>query len=142
MKKAKIGDRVKVHYTGKLEDNTIFHTSKDKHPVEFEIGTGDIIPGLEKGVVGMKEGEKKTITIPPGDGFGLRREELLLQMDKSEFADDVLLTIGQKIRINAPDGKEIDVIVADVSGKKIVFDMNHPLAGCTLVFDIEMIEVI
>ncbi|MDY7032562.1 MAG: peptidylprolyl isomerase [Thermodesulfobacteriota bacterium] len=142
MKKAKIGDRVKVHYTAKLKDNTVFHTSKDKHPVEFEIGAGDIIPGLEKGVVGMKEGEKKTITIPPGDGFGLRREEFLIRIDKSEFADDVLLTIGQKIRVNPPNEKVIDVTVTDISEKAVVLDMNHPLAGYTLVFDIEMIEVI
>ena len=102
MKKAKIGDRVKVHYTAKLKDNTVFHTSKDKHPVEFEIGAGDIIPGLEKGVVGMKEGEKKTITIPPGDGFGLSMEALVeLEPDLVLAYDESLCSRIRRLGIRA-----------------------------------------
>jgi peptidylprolyl isomerase len=143
MAQAQSGDKVKVHYTGKFEDDTVFDTSKDKEPLEFMIGSGEVIPGFEKSVIGMEEGEEKTIIIPPEEAYGPKREELILKREKSEFPENIRPVVGKQvgIRLNQPDVPLINAIITEVSEDTVTLDANHPLAGKTLVFDIELVGI-
>jgi len=141
MSQAKEGDKVKVHYTGKLEDGTVFDTSENRPPLEFEIGKGNVIPGFEQGVVGMVLNDKKTVTIPADEAYGQRRDELSVEVSKSDFPPDIEPNIGQQLQIKRPDDNVIDVTITNVEGDKVTIDANHPLAGKTLVFDIELVEI-
>ena len=141
MSQAKEGDKVKVHYTGKLEDGSVFDTSENRPPLEFEIGKGNVIPGFEKGVVGMELNDKKTITIPADEAYGQRRDELTVEVTKKDFPADIEPNVGQQLQIKRPDGHVIDVTITKVEGDNVTLDANHPLAGKTLVFDIELVEI-
>ena len=141
MPQAKSGDKVKVHYTGKLEDNTVFDSSKDRPPLEFTIGSGSIIPGFENAVIGMETGESKTFTIPPDEAYGQPRDELKMEVNKSDFPDDITPEVGQQLQMKRADGNVINVVVADMEGEKVTLDANHPLAGKALTFDIELVEI-
>ena len=143
MAQAQSGDKVKVHYTGKFEDDTVFDTSKDKEPLEFMIGSGEVIPGFEKSIIGMEEGEEKTIIIPPEEAYGPKREELILKREKSEFPENIRPVVGKQvgIRLNQPDVPLINAIITEVSEDTVTLDANHPLAGKTLVFDIELVGI-
>lgn len=141
MSQAKDGSKVKVHYTGKLDDGTVFDSSKDRDPFEFTIGTGSVIPGFEKGVVGMAAGETKTLTIPPDDAYGQKRDELVADVKKSHFPPDISPELGQQLQMQQPDGRPLNVVVTKIEGEDITLDANHPLAGKTLTFEIELVEV-
>jgi len=141
MVKAKIGDKVKVHYTGKLEDGTVFDSSREGEPLEFTIGSGEIIPGFEEQIIGMEEGEKKTFTIPPEKAYGPHREELIIEVRKEEFPPDITPEVGQHLQLRQPDGHVFYVVVTDVQEDSVTLDANHPLAGKDLVFDVELLEV-
>jgi FKBP-type peptidyl-prolyl cis-trans isomerase 2 len=141
MSKAKDGDTIKIHYKGKLEDGEVFDNSKERQPFEFIVGSGDVMPGIEKGVIGMETGDTKTIEIPPEEAFGPRREELVIEIAKSELPDHITPTVGQRLQMQQPDGGHIDLIIMDVNGETITFDANHPLAGHTLFFDLELVEI-
>lgn len=130
MSKVKDGDKVKVHYTGKLEDGTVFDTSKDRPPFELAIGKKEVIPGFEKNLIGMGIGDKKTMKIAPEDGYGITRDDLLME-----------IKIGQRIKVRQNDGNILDVTIAGVKEDAVVFDANHPLAGKTLTFDVELVEI-
>ena len=138
---AKNGDSVKVHYTGKLENGDVFDTSKEKEPFEFTIGNEAVIPGFEKGVVGMGVGDTKTIEIAPEDAYGEKRDELVVDVEKSEFPDDITPSIGQRLQIRQQDGNPIVVTITDLNEDTITLDANHPLAGYTLFFDVQLIEI-
>ena len=141
MSQAQDGSKVKVHYTGKLDDGTVFDSSKDRDPFEFTIGTGSVIPGFEKGVVGMETGETKTITIPPDEAYGQTREELVADVKKSHFPPDINPEVGQQLQMQQPDGRPLNVVVTKIEGDDVTLDANHPLAGKTLTFVIELVEV-
>lgn len=141
MSQAKDGDKVKVHYTGKFEDDTVFDTSQGRAPLEFTIGKGNIIPGFEHAVLGMQAGEKKTFTIPPDEAYGTRRDELMVEVNKSDFPPDVTPEIDQQLQMKRPDGNVITVVVSKIEGETVTLDANHPLAGKTLVFDVELVEI-
>jgi FKBP-type peptidyl-prolyl cis-trans isomerase 2 len=141
MPQAKSGDKVKVHYTGKLEDNTVFDSSKDRPPLEFTIGSGSIIPGFENAVIGMETGQSKTFTIPPDEAYGQPRDELKMEVNKSDFPDDITPEVGQQLQMKRADGNVINVVVANMEGEKVTLDANHPLAGKALTFDIELVEI-
>ncbi|MCD6454437.1 MAG: peptidylprolyl isomerase [Candidatus Aminicenantes bacterium] len=141
MVKAKIGDKVKVHYTGKLEDGTVFDSSREGEPLEFTIGSGEIIPGFEEQIIGMEEGEKKTFTIPPEKAYGPHREELIIEVRKEEFPPDITPEVGQHLQLRQADGHVFYVVVTDVQEDSVTLDANHPLAGKDLVFDVELLEV-
>jgi peptidylprolyl isomerase len=142
MSKAKDGDKVKVHYTGKFEDETVFDTSRGRQPLEFTIGSGNIIPGFEHAIVGMETGGSKTFTIPPDDGYGQHRDELMVEVQKSDFPPDLNPEIGQQLQMQRPDGNTITVVVKEINGDAVTLDANHPLAGKTLVFDVELVEIV
>ncbi|MEL6457776.1 MAG: peptidylprolyl isomerase [Cyanobacteria bacterium J06636_27] len=141
MAQAKAGDNVKVHYTGKLDDGTVFDSSVEREPLQFSLGSGNVIPGFEEAIVGMAPGESKTATIPPDQAYGPQREELVITVEKEQIPTDLSVEIGQQLQISQNNGQVIPVIVTDVSDSKVTLDANHPLAGQQLTFDIELVEV-
>jgi peptidylprolyl isomerase len=142
MSLAKIGDTVKVHYTGRLENGKEFDTSKDREPLEFTIGNGSMMPGFEKGIIGMEAGDKKTFTVLPEEAYGPRHEELIATIDKSEFPKDITPRIGLNLQIMQPDGRIMNLTVADMDEDTVTLDANHPLAGKTLIFDVELVDIL
>ena len=141
MAAAKLGDTVKIHFTGKLQDETVIETSKDRDPLEFEIGKGNVIPGLEQGVIGMAAGDKKTISVSPEDGFGQPHEDLVVDLKKSEFPKDVEFVVGAYLNIETSDGKKFQAKVVEIKKDAVTLDANHPLAGITLNYDVELLEI-
>lgn len=142
MAKAKQGDRVNVHYTGKLEDGTVFDTSVGSEPLQFTIGEGEVIQAFEKAVVGMNPGELKTIKIMANEAYGLHREELMMVVDRVRFPANFQLEVGQHLQIRQEDGNLFFVTVADVSAANVTLDANHPLAGKDLTFDMQLVGVV
>ncbi|MEW5994056.1 MAG: peptidylprolyl isomerase [Candidatus Zixiibacteriota bacterium] len=141
MAQAKTGDHVKVHYTGKLDDGTVFDSSQDREPLEFVIGEGRLIPGFEQGVIGMQTGDKKTVSIPPDEGYGTRRDDLVISVPKSSFPSNITPTVGQRLEMTQRDGNPVKVTVSAIEEESVTLDANHPLAGRTLEFDIELVAV-
>ncbi len=135
------GDKVKVHYTGKLEDGTQFDSSIGSDPLEFTIGAGQLIAGFDNGVAGMVVGDKKTVTIPAAEAYGERNEELVLNIDKDQLSADINPQVGQMLQSKQPDGDLINLVITDVNEAGITVDANPPLAGKTLIFEIELVEV-
>lgn len=141
MAQAKAGDNVKVHYTGKLDDGTVFDSSVEREPLQFSLGSGNVIPGFEEAIVGMAPGESKTTQIPPEQAYGPTREELVITVEKEQIPTDLSVEVGQQLQISQNNGQVIPVIVTDVSDSKVTLDANHPLAGQQLTFDIQLVEV-
>jgi len=141
MSKAKDGDMVKVHYTGKLEDGTIFDSSKDGEPLELTIGAGNVIPGFEKGVIGMERGGSKTITVSPEEAYGPVQEGLIAKVKKENFPENITPVIGEQLQLRQRDGNTVNVTIREIEGDKVTLDANHPLSGKTLIFDIELVEI-
>jgi peptidylprolyl isomerase len=142
MAQAKTGDTVKVHYTGKLDDDTIFDTSADREPLQFTIGEGQLIPDFEQAVVGMNPGESKTIQIPSDKAYGPHHEQMVIVVDRSQFPADLEPKVDQRLQVRQQDGREFAVTVTDVTESKVTLDGNHPLAGKDLTFDIQLTEII
>ncbi|WP_028322089.1 FKBP-type peptidyl-prolyl cis-trans isomerase [Desulfatiglans anilini] len=141
MTKAKNGDKAKVHYTGRLEDGTVFDSSNGREPLEFTLGEGQLIQGFEQGVLGMQVGESKTVTISPEEGYGHPKEELKVTVSKTDFPADIEPEIGQRLQLQNMQGQPIPVIISAVEGETVTLDANHPLAGKTLHFDLELMEL-
>jgi len=141
MSKVKANDTVKVHYTGKLTDGQVFDSSRDKEPIEFTMGEGQIIPGFEKGLIDMEVSETKTITIPSEEAYGERREEMMQEVPKEQLPQDIKPEVGMGLISQTPEGQEMRLTVAEVKDDTIVVDANHPLAGKDLVFDLEVVEI-
>ena len=142
------GDSVNVHYTGKLEeDGTVFDTSRQPgegqqaEPLSFTLGEQKVIPGFEQAVADMEPGEKRTITLSPEQAYGPRRDDMVQQVDKSELPDDLDARPGQQLQLRMQNGQTVPVVITDVTDDQITIDANHPLAGKTLVFDIELVSV-
>jgi len=142
MAEAKNGDTVKVHYTGKLDDGTVFDTSADREPLQFTIGEGQIIPDFEQAIVGMNPGESKTIQIPSDNAYGPHHKEMVMEVDRSEFPADLEPKVDQRLQVRQQDGQAFPVTVTDVSETKVTLDGNHPLAGKDLTFDIQLSEIV
>ncbi len=142
MAEAEQGSTVKVHYTGKLQDGTVFDTSKNIEPIQFVVGSGEIITGFEQAVVGMAAGDNKTVTIPCGEAYGPKREDLVAEVKRGELPPDMTLSVGQKLQIGDQESGVIVVSVVDMNEDIVKLDANHPLAGEDLVFDIELLEVL
>lgn len=136
------GNTIKVHYTGKFEDGTVFDTSADRDPLEFTIGRGQLIPGFEQAVIGMSPGESKTVNIPAGEAYGQHNAEMLTEVDRSQFPADLNPEVGQQLQLNRSDGQTVVVTVASVSESTVTLDANHHLAGKDLIFDIQLVEIL
>jgi peptidylprolyl isomerase len=142
MAQAKTGDKVKVHYHGKLTSGETFDSSTGREPLEFEVGSGMVIKGFDEGVTGMEEGEKKTINIPVEQAYGPRREDMLLDIPKDKFPQDLDLEIGMPLMMSDGAGHQHQVIVSEIKETSIILDANHPLAGQDLIFDLELVEIV
>ncbi len=142
MAQAKNGDKVKIHYTGKLEDETVFDSSVEREPLEFIVGDGKIIPGFEKAVVGMAPGESKTVTISPDMAYGPHRNELVVDVERERVPCNLELKVGGFVQIRQRDGGVIQAKVTGVSESNVTLDANHPLAGKDLTFDIRLVEIV
>jgi FKBP-type peptidyl-prolyl cis-trans isomerase 2 len=141
MPRAKPGDTVRIHYTGKLEDGTVFDTSIEREPIEFTIGAGRVIPGVEEAVTGMEPGESKSATIPPEQAYGPRRDEMVTTVEREQLPAHITPAVGQQLAVQQQDGRQFNVVVTDVSDETVTIDANHELAGKNLVFDLELVEV-
>jgi FKBP-type peptidyl-prolyl cis-trans isomerase 2 len=143
MRQAKHGDTVRVHYSGKLQDGSVFDASFDREPLQFTIGGGQVIPGFEEAVVGMNPGDSKTTELPAEKAFGRHLEDLVTVVTKSQFADwDLEPAVGERVPIPQPDGPPIEVTVTEVTESEVTVDANHPLAGEDLTFDIELLDIV
>jgi FKBP-type peptidyl-prolyl cis-trans isomerase 2 len=140
--RAKNGQTVKVHYTVKKEDNSVYATSKDGQPIQFKVGGGGVISGLEKGVVGMKTGDSKILNVPPEEAFGAMRDELITTVKRDALPEDVTPTVGKALRMKRPDGENLRLKVTEVKEDTVTLDANHPLAGQMLTLDVEMVEIV
>lgn len=138
---AKSGDTVKVHYTGTLQDGTVFDSSREREPLEFTLGEQQVIPGFETVITGMQVGESAKETIPAANAYGDRRDDMLLEVERSQFPEDVDPEIGMQLQIQVQDGRRLPVEIVSVDGDAITLDANHPLAGKDLVFEVELIEI-
>lgn len=141
MTTAKIGDTVKVHFTGSLEDGSVFGSTLDEEPFEFTIGEKNMLPGFETAVIGMEKGDTKTIILPPEEAYGPHKNELVHVMDRSSFPHEIDLEIGKRLRVRTQEGKYTIVTVKDFTDNNIVIDENDPLAGKTLTFKIELVDI-
>lgn len=141
MTQAKQGDTVQIHYTGKLQDGTVFDTSVEREPLSFSLGEGQVIPGFESAVVGMSPGETKTATIASDEAYGPRRSEMVLVVEREKIPDEIPLDLGQRLQLQGPQGQALPVVVTDVSDSEVTLDANHPLAGEDLTFDIELVSI-
>lgn len=141
MSKVQHGDTVKVHYTGTLEDGTVFDSSKDRDPLQFTLGKGQLIKGFEDAVMGMYVGETKTVTIPLDQAYGPRRDELMLKFEKAEIPQNIELSEGVVLHLENQQGRVIAAIITEVSENSVTLDANHPLAGEDLTFKIDLMEV-
>lgn len=142
MAQATHGDTVRVHYTGKLVDGTIFDSSIDREPLKFKIGDGRLIRGFEQAVVGMTPGESKSITIQPDDAYGQHNGDLVWVVDKHDLPADLEPEVGQQLQSIQSDGRKITVTISEVSESSVTIDANHPLAGQDLMFEIKLLEII
>jgi len=142
MAQAKHGDTVRVHYTGRLEDGTVFDTTASRDPLEFTIGKGQIISGFEEAVIGMNPGESKTVNVPANKAYGPYRKEMVVEVERSQIPENLNPQVGQLLEIRQMDGRTIIVKVIDVSDAGVTLDANHPLAGKDLTFDIQLVEIV
>ena len=141
MGKVKSGDQVKVHYTGKLEDGTVFDSSVGRAPLEFEVGAGMMIKGFDAAVDGMAIGEKVTAEIPAAEAYGESNPELIIDVPRQNLPPDMTPEVGQQLAMTQPNGQQVPVKVAEVHEDKVVIDANHDLAGKDLIFDIELVSI-
>lgn len=141
MEAAKKGDRVKVHYTGKLQDGTVFDSSVDRDPLEFTLGDGNMIKGFDSAVQGLQKGEKVTAEIPSAEAYGDKKEDMFVEVPKSEVPENIKPVVGQQLQVQQANGQAMPVVVAEITEEKIVLDANHPLAGKDLTFEIELVEI-
>jgi len=136
----KSGDNVAVHYKGTLTDGTVFDSSEGREPLQFQVGSGMVIPGFDAGVTGMNIGESKTIHIPMKDAYGNASEEMIFTFNRTDIPADIPLEIGGTL--NMHNGQQaIPVIVRDVNDTTVILDANHPLAGQDLIFEIELVSI-
>lgn len=141
MTQAKQGDTVKVHYTGKLEDGSVFETSHDRQPLQFTIGKGEVIPGVEQAVTGMNIGESKTATLPLEEAYGPHRDDMVVTVNREQLPPDFKPEVGQRLEITQENNEIILVTVTDSSDSSVTLDANHPLAGKKLTFELELVGV-
>jgi FKBP-type peptidyl-prolyl cis-trans isomerase 2 len=141
MTTAKTGDTVKVHYTGKLKNGSVFDTSKNQEPFQFTIGDEIVIPGFEEAVIGLSEGETVTVAVPKEKAYGPRRDELLVNVDRKRLPNGLEPELGQQLEIKRTEGDNVPATVVQVTDDAVTLDANHPLAGHDLLFDIKLVQI-
>ncbi len=141
MSKVKQGDTVHVHYTGTLEDGTVFDSSDGRDPLEFTMGEGKVIPGFEKAVEGLAVGETTNAILPPEEAYGPRADELIMTVPREQLPDGMSPEVGQQLEMQTQDGQRVPVTVTSVSEDALKIDANHPLAGKALHFELELVKI-
>jgi len=141
MSKATEGNTVKVHYTGKLNNDQVFDSSREREPLEFTIGAGQMIPGFDTAVNGMNIGETKQVTIVAKEAYGERNEEAVFKLPKTQLPPDLEPQKGMQLEAGREDGQKQMLLIVEVEEEEITLDANHPLAGHDLIFDIELMEI-
>ncbi len=136
----KAGDTIAVNYTGKFEDDTVFDSSAGKDPLQFTVGAGQLIKGFDEAVLGMKKGEKKTVTLAPEEAYGPRQEGMIIDIPRAQIPEDMKLEVGMRLHLRDPNGNPVPAVVAEITEEVVKMDANHPMAGKTLIFDIEIAE--
>jgi peptidylprolyl isomerase len=142
MTQVKQGDTVKVHYTGKLEDGTVFDTSRSRHPLQFTIGKGQVIAGFEQAIIGMNPGESKTMTVSVEQAYGQRRQDMIVTVQRDQLPPDLNPAVGQRLELTQADDQTVLVTVTAMNDTTLTLDANHPLAGKDLAFDIELLKIV
>lgn len=142
MAKAQNGDKVRVHYHGRLRSGETFDSSEGREPLEFTIGSGQVIKGFDEGVTGMEVGEKKTVEIAVGDAYGEKNKDMLIEFPKSQFPPDMKPEVGMQLMMNNGQGESFPVNIAEVKEDSVILDANHALAGQDLIFDLELVEIV
>ena len=135
------GSKVSVEYTGKFDDGTVFDSSEGKEPISFTVGGGHVIKGFDEAVVGMKKEEVKKITITPQEGYGNRDEKLKQEVPRSVFPPEMKLEKGMGFSFKTPKGELIHAAIADSTAEMVTLDMNHPLAGRNLIFELKVVSI-
>lgn len=141
MTEAKSGDTVTIHYTGTLDDGTEFDSSAGRDPLQFTLGSGQVIPGFEKAVEGMAVGDSKTVNIPPADAYGPHHEQMVQEVPRTALPEDLEPREGMALQAKGQDGRTINLTVTAVGDESITVDGNHPLAGKALNFAIELVDI-
>ena len=142
MQQVKSGDKVKLHYHGKLSSGETFDSSAGRDPLEFEVGSGMVIKGFDDGVTGMVVGDKKTINIPFMEAYGPVNPEMVIDMPKDRFPADMQLETGMPLMMSDGQGHQFQVTVTEIREESVILDANHPLAGKDLTFDLELVEIV
>jgi peptidylprolyl isomerase len=149
MSQAKTGDKVTVHYTGRLEGGEVFDSSEcreddcgcESGPMEFVIGEGQVIPGFEQAIIGMSPGDEKTVTIPASEAYGERMDEMVAVVDRSEIPPDLELAVGLSLEVTQENGNAFPVLITEVNETSVTLDANHPLAGKDLTFELRLVQI-
>ncbi|WP_264211218.1 FKBP-type peptidyl-prolyl cis-trans isomerase [Leisingera thetidis] len=141
MTEVKNGDTVRIHYTGKLTDGSVFDSSEGRDPLEFTVGAGQVIAGMDAGLEGMTAGEKKTLEIPCAEAYGPINPAARQEIPREGIPADIPLDLGTQLQMQSPEGQVLPVTVVEVSDGTVTLDANHFLAGKDLVFDIELVSV-
>lgn len=141
MAQVKSGDKIKVHYHGKLNSGETFDSSAGREPLEFEVGSGMVIKGFDDGVTGMTVGEKKTVNIPFDDAYGQRNPDMIIEMPKDRFPKDMEIDLGMSLGMSDENGQQFQVTIVEIKEEVVLLDANHPLAGEDLIFDLELVEI-
>jgi peptidylprolyl isomerase len=142
MQQVKSGDKVKVHYHGKLRNGETFDSSQGREPLEFTVGGGQVIKGFDLGVMGMQVGDKRTVEIEVLDAYGEKNDDMVVEFPKEQFPADMKPEVGMQLMMNNGEGQSFPVVVKEVREESVLLDANHPLAGEDLIFDIELVEII
>lgn len=142
MAQVKSGDKIKVHYHGKLTSGETFDSSAGREPLEFEVGSGMVIPGFDEGVTGMSVGEKKTVNIPFSEAYGPKNQDMIIEMPKDRFPADMELEISMPLMMSDQQGQQFQVTIVEIKDDTVMLDANHPLAGQDLIFDLELVEIV
>jgi len=142
MQQVKKGDKVRVHYHGRLQDGSTFDTSEGRSPLEFQVGSGQVIKGFDDAMIDMKIGDKKTVHIPAEDAYGEPSENMYIEYPLADFPADMKAEPGLELHMSDAQGNNFPVVIAEVKGDVVILDANHPLAGKDLTFDIELVEIV
>lgn len=141
MTQAKPGDTLRLHYTGTLDDGTVFDTSEGREPLQFTLGSGEIIPGLDQGVQGMTVGETRSVRVEAADAYGEHDPARVQAVPLSQVPDDIPTETGTQLQVQTSSGQVMNVTVAGKTDDELLLDTNHPLAGKALTFDVELVEI-
>ncbi len=141
MTEATPGKTVSIHYTGTLADGSTFDSSEGRDPLTFEMGSGQIIPGLENALTGMAVGDTKTVTIPAAEAYGDHNPQAVQQVPRDAVPDNIPLDLGTQLQVQTQDGRALPVVVTEVTDEHVLLDANHPLAGKDLTFAVDVVSV-